>query len=397
MKTYIRLAVSMAGLLWLAGCEEAKRYEISGGDSTPPGMPVFIDSEPLPGGARVYFRSPADEDLLSVEASYVNASGKRMRFAASYFARSVDVLGFGSEGDHTIELYAVDRSGNRSKSITETVFALEPPLISIAKTVKVLPSFASILAVWRNDPQESVYVEVDFSYTRNGVRHDNTRIFATFQSEMRSIDAIDLHNGEPVSVKVSVRDKYDNTVTATNSTIVLLTDEEIEKSGWTLPGNDVPIGGITQSPGSNMDMVIDGIIEMDIQYNYFITTEANPWNIIIDLGREYELSRIVTHQRWSGYETLGTAQGNLYRGQNVLTYNLYGWNDGVHTWEWLLRYDIKPPVVNDTEYTIMGKEGDMSFLYPDEPKFSKPTRYLRFEAVSGKYISEITLYGRTAQ
>jgi len=98
----------------MAGCEEAKRYEISGGDNTPPGAPIFLDSRPLVGGARVFFLPPDDEDLLYIEASHTSEAGKILRFSASYFAESIDVYGFGRDGYHNIELCAVDRSGNRS-------------------------------------------------------------------------------------------------------------------------------------------------------------------------------------------------------------------------------------------------------------------------------------------
>jgi len=390
-----------ASMLFLAGCEEAKRFEISGNDSTPPGVPVFISSDPLPGGAKIFFKPPADEDVLSVEASYVNANGKKLRFSASFFAESLDVYGFGAEGEHAVELYALDRAGNRSEGIRVLVTTLEPVVVTVAKTVHVTSSFASMLLNWENAAQNPLYVSVDFSYTQNGTRHNYSTIFTSHQTETRSIDSLKLYADEPVSVKINVSDKYDNVVLAKDTTIVLLTDGVIAKNGWSLPEAGAEIGGVKQVNGTRMEEVIDGIIDIEVE-NYFISFQTNPWSLLIDLGEEYEISRIVTHQRWTGFNTSSFAapdpRGNLYRGSNVLRYNLYGLDETAQTWErWLNHILTAPNVTSSEEYAIIGKAGDKTLIYPEEPKFSKPTRYIRFEAVTGSWLSEITLYGRKAQ
>ena len=204
MKVLMGILLIPTILIVLIGCEEAKRYEISGDDSTPPGSPIFIDSKPLHGGARIFFRAPADEDVLLVEASYANAEGKIVRFTASYFTDSLDVMGFGSEGSHQIELCAVDRAGNRSTSIRETVTALEPPVIAIAKTVRVFPSFSAMLVYWENIfSNTTFYVLVDFSYMQNGVQHNFTRTFASDRSGRGVIEGLMLSDKTAISVNVS--------------------------------------------------------------------------------------------------------------------------------------------------------------------------------------------------
>ena len=388
-----------ASLLLLGSCEESKRFEISGNDSTPPGTPVFDGFEPLPGGAKVFFIPPADQDVLYIEASYVNVVGKRLRFAASFAAGQVDVSGFGREGEHIIELCAVDCAGNRSTSVFATVEALEPPAVMLAKSVDVLSSFSSMLVKWTNELKEPLYVWVDLSYAKNGVRQNHTTVFNTYLTETRSVDSLKLYNDEPVMVKVSISDMYDNTVQAKDTTIVLLVDGVIPKGGWSLIPAGAVMGGITQVSGLRRETVIDGVIDVD-EENFFVTTQNNPWNMIIDLGEEFEISRIVTHQRWTGYNIDGNPdiRGNLYRGDNVLTSQLYGWDETAQSWDFLSRRVIIPPVVKtNDDYLILGKAGDMAFIYPAEPQFSKPTRFVRFEAINGKYISEITLYGRRAQ
>jgi hypothetical protein len=198
---------------------------------------------------------------------------------------------------------------------------------------------------------------------------------------------------EPIDVRVRVEDKYGNSTPAKDTTILLLTDEKLPKEGWTLPAAGTEIGGIRQCDGLNMHYLIDGQTEEDVMKNYFVTEAGNPWNILIDLGENYELSQILTHQRYTW--TDNSVRGAYYRGDNVLAYNMYIWDDETEVWEFVSRHSISIPLVKqESDYVTLGNAGDKAFLYPEEPRFCKPTRYFRLEAVSGKYISEITLLGR---
>jgi hypothetical protein len=305
----------------------------------------------------------------------------------------VDITGFGSEGDHQVSLYAVDRAGNRSKSQLITVTSLEPAVSLVAQSVQVIPSFGSMIVKWEDLLEENIYVFVDFSYTQNGSRQEYTSVFASYQSETRTIDSLKLFNGETIDVKVRIEDKYGNSTPAKDTAFVLPADSELPKGNWTLPAAGTAIGGISQCIGTNIRFAIDGLTEVDMINNYFITTAYNPWNILIDLGGMYELSQIRTHQRHSWTDT--SVRGAYYRGENVLTYNMYIWDEETGTWEFLSRRAIVTPLVKqESDYVTQGNAGDRAYLYPEEPRFSKPTRYFRLEAVSGKYISEITLFGR---
>ena len=386
-------------LLWiwilagLCSCEETRRFEIGADDRVPPAAPVFLSAEPLNGGARIFFRAPVDEDLLSVEASFTNAAGKDIRVAASLFTDSLDITGFGSAGDHRVSLYAVDRAGNRSESLQITVTSLEPPVSLVAQSIRVTPSFGSMIVRWDDRLRAIVYVFVDFAYEQNGSRQEYTSVFSSYQSEARTIDSLKLFEGEPVGVKVRVEDKYGNAIPAKDTTIVLLTDEKISKAGWTLPASGTEIGGVRQSSGKNLHYVIDGLTEEDVVANYFTTEDDNPWNILIDLGGTCELSQILTHQRYYSWDN--SIQGAYYRGDNVLAYNMYIWDEATGAWEFVSRHNITSPLVKqEADYVTLGHAGDRAFLYPEEPRFGKPTRYFRLEALSGKSISEITLSGR---
>lgn len=404
----ISIPALTALLISLMACEEGKRYEISSGDNTIPGKPIFVDSKPINGGSRVYFLSPDDEDFLYVEASYLNHEGETVSCIASYFSDSLDVLGFKDPGEHIIDMCSVDRSGNKSEKIQVSVLAGESPINRLARTVDVIPSFGSIMLSWKNPLLEPLYIYANIKYSLGGEEHDFTRVISTSAADTRSIDSLKLYKGEDLHLTVTVKDKYKNTAVPIRDTVLnLLVDNKISKERWTLPEPGTVMGGVTQSDGSynkgHFDDVIDDVTEAGGEINFY---EAKPsskgtFDIIIDLGAEYELSRVVTHQRYSGAGFSGNAsniRGNYYGGKNVTAYRMYIWNETSLSWEYISRHEIYTPVVKQQEdYKILGDRGDMAYLYPERPGFSPKTRYFRYEALNGEYLSEITLYGKQTE
>jgi hypothetical protein len=154
--------------------------------------------------------------------------------------------------------------------------------------------------------------------------------------------------------------------------------------------------------------LIDGIIDDGVVVNYThtagrgrtgLTKDGNvPWNVMIDLGDEYEISRIITHQRSESY----------YEYENVGLYAMYIWDDSEQKWDSICQHKITFPAgMSAMERRQLGTAGDLAYLYPDDPQFSKPTRWFRYEslfsfdnnytATYNSCLSEITLYGRKKQ
>jgi hypothetical protein len=93
-------------------------------------------------------------------------------------------------------------------------------------------------------------------------------------------------------------------------------------------------------------------------------------------------------------------RGDYYQGENVKFYRIYLLNES-GVWE-TVRYHSIPSYagINDLEKYQLGAAGDMTYFYPDDPKFAKPARWFRYEALSGfgrqidNVFSELTLYGK---
>lgn len=413
--------IFLLGLFY--SCKEKERYNINTDDSTPPGSILFNNYKPLYGGARFFYELPDDEDLLSVEAEYTNSQNRTFKFSASYFVDSVDVYGLPDTGVYAINLYAVDRAGNRSTPVTVDVEPLEPAFQRVAKSVEVRPGFGSFFLDWTNELEQEVNVYVDFEFAdKTGPRQVTTIFTSKADTNRRFVNDLNDINANKVGVKIRVEDQYGNmTGHLDKGEIVLLTDELIPKQSWILPNPNDSIGGVPMVFGNDKEgrtrNVIDGIINVGEDLNFMHTggrgrtgnllDKNMPWNLMIDLGDYYELSRVVTHQRHYGNGSSPVTQGQYYRNENVGSYNMYYWDEDLNDWEHISFHQIPiPQVVSELDYVKAGQAGDMAYMYPDFPAFTKKTRWFRYEAVSdflsnytgtaANALSEITLYGRKA-
>ncbi|MFA5330123.1 MAG: DUF4959 domain-containing protein [Prolixibacteraceae bacterium] len=129
--TKIYLFIFISFLLIAISCKEEDRHLAASDDSTAPNQPTNVTYKPLYGGARFYYELPNDEDLLSVNATYVNSKEKSFSFSSSYFVDSLDVFGFGDTLDYKVDLYAVDRAGNKSLPVSVTVKPLESAITRV--------------------------------------------------------------------------------------------------------------------------------------------------------------------------------------------------------------------------------------------------------------------------
>lgn len=421
--SFIISCILMALMLVTLACENEDLGRTRSDDKTPPSPPTDVSYEPLFGGARLFYSLPNDEDLLHIEASYTNKSDQKYSFSASYFVDSLDVYGFGDTLEHQINVVAVDRAGNKSQPVVVHVTPLEPAISRVAKSLEIKPAFNSFFVDWVNELEQSINVYVDFSYMQNGEQKEFTSVFSSnLPEDRRFVENLRLSSGEPVNVKIRITDIYDNTTESIDQgEISLLSDIKIPKDQWFLPAANDSMGGIPQAFGDGLEgrlrYLIDDIIDRGDNLNFMHTHSRGrtgnsddgnmPWNVIIDLGAHYKLSRIVTTQRHSGGID-NVNRGQYYQYENVGIYEMYIWNDDTEEWEYISEHTIPVPVgLSELEFVKEGEAGDEAYMFPDEPQFTKPTRYFRYRATKGfsanytrddaNCLSEITLYGQKVQ
>src|SRR5690606_32423976 len=264
-------------VLFLSGCKEVERFKPASDDSTPPGKVTLKSYKALYGGARFYYTLPADEDLLSVEAVYTSESGKNFTFSSSYFIDSLDVYGFPDTKEHSIQLFAVDRAGNRSEPLDVSVEPLEPAFSRVANSIEVKPGFSSFFLDWDNELEQNINVYVDFNFTLDGENRTLTSVFSSNLAEdRRFVNDLFLPPTEKVGVKVRVEDIYGNiTETMDKGSISLYEDNKLPKTAWSLPNPNDSIGGVPMVFGNGYEgrnrYVIDDIIDRGDNLNFMHT------------------------------------------------------------------------------------------------------------------------------
>ncbi|GHT79113.1 hypothetical protein FACS189464_3630 [Bacteroidia bacterium] len=445
-KNIAKIAVFM--LLAVAGfyaCEEGERFGISSDDTTPPAPPVLDSVQFINGGAELFYKIPADEDVISIEGSYIAQNGNVVTAAVSFYAKSLKVLGMADTLEHVVSLYSVDRAGNKSEAVSVPVTPLEPAFTKVAKTLKVKPAFSSLIIEWDNELRQDVNVYIDLSYLYNGsVRTAHHAISSKRRYDRQIIKDLDLPETEPVQVSFSIADAYGNQSKVYDlGKKYVKRDVMLDKSKMSFYPPGFKLGkeengdAVYMANGDVADgrmiFLLDGILEHDgfriilnnranfgTAYPMFLdgvtrNVNAIPWNIFIDLGDYYELSRIVTHQRAYRWDPQGVLDlGVLYGyspGQdwNVGRYAVYWLDETTNEWKLINETTIpKPPEEwSNLEKILYAARGDEAFMYPDEPDFTPRTRYFRYQclntfndnytAKNGACLSEITLYGKKAQ
>jgi hypothetical protein len=423
MTTKNFLFISIIFLLFCA-CSEEKRYDINSDDTTPPGAPVISKYEALNGSVRIFYTPPTDLDVISVDAQYTRKhDGKTFRYSTSYFSNSILIPGLADTLTYEVELYSVDRAGNHSPKVTYPVKPMESAIMKVKRTMTLQAGFDAIFAKWTNELKQSVNVLIDYTFTLNGTTRTLTRVFTSSTKDNRFyITDLSLPVDSPIKLKYRVSDYYGNiTLDSADTTIYVLKDVEAPKLDpdrtpyWALPaartiplaeeGNIIPQVFGDVADGS-LWRVIDGRIDEFESLNYMMTDVKQPWSLIIDLNGYYELSRIVTHQRQTkdGGIDESVKRGNYYGQGNIGQYRMYRWDEETKLWEMISYHKIEMPqgALSELEWNKLGRAGDMAYMYPDEPKYTKPTRWFRYEALSGfndNYasgdggcLSEITLY-----
>jgi hypothetical protein len=420
IKNFLLISV----IVLFCSCSEEKRYDINSDDILPPGAPVVSRYEALNGAVRIFYTPPTDKDVASVDAQFTRRSdGQTFRHSTSYFSNSILIPGLSDTIEYGVELYAVDRAGNRSPAVIYPVKPLPSAILKVKETMIVKGGFNAVFLRWANELKEPVNVFVDYSFTMDGEARSLTRVFTSSTKDNRYfINDIAIPSDSPIKVRYRISDIYENyTEYSKDTTIYVLKDMEVPKLDpdrnpyWILPlSGTVPFNAygdrVKQVFGDVMDgrmqKVIDGIIDKNESLNYMMADAAHPWSLIIDLGQKYELSRIITHQRHTAPDTdfSEVGRGGYYRQGNIGQYRMYRWDEDTRLWELISYHKIEMPqgTLSELEWNKLGRAGDLAYMYPDDPKYTKPTRWFRYEALSGfndNYasgsggsLSEITLY-----
>ena len=369
-------------------------------DSVPPGKIENPKVENLPGGAKITYDLPHDDDLLYVNAVY-HINGKEMNTSSSMYNNELMVEGFGSTDEQKIKLYCIDRSNNVSEPVEVTIHPTTPPVQLIYESLKVKEGFGGIQVEWENKTEADIAIYLVAADSIGDLNVADVVYTSTAEGKY----SLRGFNDEERVFGVYIRDRWDNFSDTLSNAFTPLYEMEMDKSKWKW---EKLLGDNTTELGGNWawEKIRDGIAG---DQGWHTNIAKSPMYFTIDLGVTAKLSRYKLWHRLGGW---------AYTHFNPKKWDVYGttspdygnhdeayWIEGGFKEDWHLLlscYSIKPsgensPVTNeDQEYAANGFE----FEFPlDAP----PVRYLRFHVhetwggAANIHISELSFWGKVVE
>lgn len=380
MKKIIYYLLIISSSLLLNSCGDLDIRKPYGGDNESIPSIVKIDSyEKIPGGVKIKYIPPADENLMYIKIKYVLDNGQQMEARASQYSDEITIKGFGNTAPKTLIVSAVNRMENEGPSITTEVVPGTPACITAFEQLTTEPTFGGINIRTTNENKD--YIIIDISTTNE---EGKWYVAHTEYTSVKKVGfALRGFESTPRDFKISIRDTWENQSEEYATTMTPLYEEKLDLTkfkGLILRG-DLKMDGF--GPMENLFNGNNRWNEMNLGHSPDFNPDQFPVWFTFDMGQLAQLSRYTYWQR------LMDNGGHLYSNGSIKEWEVWGradLPDESGSWEgWTKLMDcesIKPsgwPVGSksdeDVEYARKGEE----FEFPmDTP----PVRYIRFKISS---------------
>lgn len=403
--SYLYLVAPLLVLVGLVACGEEEMRGSLYEDSIPPSPVSDVQVTNLPGGAKISYQIPDDEDLLMVEATYIRG-GKEAQTSASVFNNELVIEGLRASGSFDVELVAIDRSNNRSNSVKVQVTPLKAPIDEMFETMQLREDFGGVRLRYNN--KDDIQVEFQLlRQTESSLYEYQTSAFIT--NGQRT--GYSFRGFEPVTQKFAVVaiDRWDNISDTLYAELTPIEEEILDIENFTAIRPGIP----TDMPDA-FGWVLENMWNGNIGGSGFHTSQADPGFVVapyqepfhiisFDLGVTANLSRI---KFWQRQGTWIFAHGNPRYfeiwGTDELPDNdgesMEGWTKLVENGE-VLKPSGGPLGQNSAEDEAQAANGE-EFEVSDS---SVPIRYIRFvnfQSWSGAkfmHIMEFNFWGKIIQ
>jgi len=449
-KIYLFLMLPL--MLWQ--CSELKDWN-DPTDNVPPGAVSNIQVTNTYGGARISYTLPDDKDLWGVKAVY-SLGDEVKEVYASAFTDTIVLEGYADTENHTVELFAFDKSSNLSVPAQTTIKPLTPPINLIKESLVVNKSFGGIFVNWDNNFGKSISFGITlFREDSTGLMVVEERYFSNLpkdQYTFRGYDSI------PYKFRIELRDRYGNF--AVLDTVITPLYEAPIRGRTTAPvtyiwkqygmdDNTAYIRGDIAWNRTDFNIIHSGVESRNSTYWQATINEGDydpnmaqaagalvfPFYFTIDMGRMANYSRFVFWMRntaWTGamlpqdFEVWGTNDpkpiseiggGDLVENLRYWTnwqsigtiQNINGTNAWMNDWEKLADCWLQLPsgIIHQNGGTLTSEDTqfiEAGFQFDILPEMTtKAYRYIRFYIKDATYvgmaqlqISQLVFYGAYA-
>lgn len=374
-------------------------------DENSPAPPPVTDIQvvPTPGGAKISYTLPKNDNLLYIMAEYT-LKGNIIQKKASYYSNYLEIEGFPDTNDYNIKIYSVSRDGVRSLPADVTITPLPPPVISIFESITMEPTFGGVRVNFVNESEAEIKLSV--------ITTDSVGDFYTYDTyytkRKDGAFAVRGFEVEPRRFGLYVLDRWNNYSDTVYADLTPWFEEQLDKSRF----RPLHLPTDTYDPHPNADYHM-GKLWDDIWGTTTMAFHTRPntgipqW-FTFDLGVKSSLSRFKFYHRLASSNA--TAADGQYAAGDPRVFEIYGSNapnpDGSwDSWTLLGTFEsIKPSgqesgwTTEDVQYAVHDGE-DFDFPVLEEEGY----RYLRVRIVelwgnvTYMYIGEMTFWGKALE
>lgn len=384
--------VILWSLICFSSCKDDNLRTYIEHDGTPPEPVTNVRVETLPGGAKITYDLPQDNelDLLYVKAIYEIRPGVSQEQSTSFYDHTILVQGFGDTDKHEIELISVDRSGNESEPVVIEVKPLTPPVEQVYESLDYEPDFSGIRVSLNNDAESDIMVGILIKNT-DGDWESYDKEYTSLPEKVFSVRGL---KAEPTTFGIYVRDRWMNFSDTMVKSLTPLYEEEVDKNDFrelSLPGDasntwDLP-GLWDQKYGTHEGIRSDDNNGLPAHYQFSI-------------GERYKISR---------FRFWGIIDGREYSSNNIKEFEICGSNnptDDFSGWTLMGTFEVKkpsglPPGEYTNEDRATAAAGDEFTMPFDAPS----VKYIRINVLStfssprnspsgGIWLTEVTFWGQ---
>ncbi|MDO7174020.1 DUF4959 domain-containing protein [Mariniflexile sp. AS56] len=403
MKTKFKVTnIALSALfIFVVACGSEEFIGQPSSNSTAPGSISNVQSIGTPGGAIITYNIPDDEDFSHVEAVYNVSEGQERKSVATKYIQTVNVDGFGDTLPKVIELYAVDKSGNRSEKVETEITPLTPPYLALRESLEVSNDFAGVLLKWENETDaKNLGITI--------LKHDEFGDFVPYETvydDASNLRYQNVRGMDTLAVELGfyVKDQWGHISDTLIGIFKPLYEIQLDRKKWKALRLDTDIP--QESNGQRFERAFDGDITKSRGSAFNTTNDAefsySPLHWTLDMGEENLYSRFIIYAtEWVDYnrgamrvfEIYGTNDQSLIDRE---TNGAYVWpnddnphetgnwrEEGMDGWELIGEFEaVKPSGLPGIERGPGDRdfaEGGMNFNMPGG---SKSYRYLRIRQV----------------
>lgn len=254
-------------------------------DGTPPGKVTDIKVLNEKGSSVLTYTTPQDADLLYVEAKYNNSSGKETIVRASAFTNTMQLNGFLRSEKIPVEVFAVDKSFNKSKITPVEIEPLDSAIFDVLDSMSYQAIFGGVEISWENEAEQDIVIEF-LRFNKKENTYDNYR---NTYSKAPSLDvSIRGLNAKKTDFAILIRDEFEQRTDTLKFEATPLYEEQIDpKKFRELPNNP---NFDTSSYSYDFSTLFDKVVTSIKVYSIF-GDDIGKVYFTMDLGDQIKLSR----------------------------------------------------------------------------------------------------------